>query len=142
MSIPASYTEGTLASYCEDVLGALAVVLELTAAGGDFAEAVNSALLEYGVTDISSITGSENIRKLRGLASVEAWRVAVTESAGDYDFSAGGASYHRSQVHKQALEGFKLADTAAQEFANNYEVGTGLLVWKQDPYQYRPDDER
>lgn len=142
MPVPSSYTEGTLATFCENVLGAVADVLELSALAGDFAEAVNSALLEYGTTDISTITGSENIRKLRMLAAVEAWRTAVTECSGDFDLSAGGASYKRSQVHAQALKSLELALQAAQEFISGYEVGTGELVWKQDPYQYRPDDER
>lgn len=142
MSVPASYTESGLAQFMESTLAATAGVLSLAAADGDFDEAVNSVLLAYGQTDISQISGSSNIMKLRLLARVEAWRLALATVSGDFDFEADGGRYSRSQMHKQIKSNLTQAESDAMAYLPDYQVSAQDIVWTQDPYQWREDDER
>ena len=82
MSIPASYTETTLADYMLTVTEAVSNVIGLDSLS--FEESVNDALVAYGVTDIAEAT---NIKKLRALARVEAWRRCVESLVAKYDRS-------------------------------------------------------
>jgi hypothetical protein len=142
MSVPAIYTESTLAQYMEGTLGSTSGVLSMAAADGDFDEAVNSALLTYGQTDISQITGSDNIAKLRTLARLEAWRVALASAAGDFDFEADGGRYSRGQIHTRIVDNLARAEIDALVYLPGYQVGAQAITWTQDPYQWREDDER
>lgn len=144
MSIPAAYTEKTLGQYMQTLLGKVAGALALTAGpadAGDFAEAVNDALLAYGTSDISTITGLANITKLRALARVAAWQYVVTNFAALYDFSADGGSYSRSQLYKQAKESLALAQQAALPYDPLYQAQVIAVDQTHDPYTYRPEDE-
>lgn len=95
MPPPSSYTDNTLAAYMRDaVLQSTARVLGLTMLDS-FAEAVNNAVLACGQTDITACT---DIPVLRAWAAVAAWEVAQAQAAGDYAYSADGASWQRQQV--------------------------------------------
>lgn len=144
MAIPTSYTETTLGQYMQTMLGAVARALALNAGpndAGDFAEAVNDALLAYGTDDISTITGIASITKIRALARVTAWQFVVTNFSALYDFSADGSSYNRSQLFKQTKEALVLAEQAALPYDAAYAVQVTAIDHKQDPYAYRPEDE-
>lgn len=144
MAVPTSYTEKQLGEYMQTLLGKVAKALALTASSndaGDFAEAVNDALLAYGTDTISSITGLANITKLRALASVAAWRFVVTNFTALYDFSADNASFSRSQLFKQAKESLQLAEQAALPYDPAYTAQIVSVDHKHDPYAYRPEDE-
>src|SRR5690349_20973513 len=115
MPVPSSYTEKPLAEYMHVKLGNVAKALDLhfpPDGPGDYAEAVTDALLAYGTEDVSAISGSTGIQKVRALAMVAAWRHVVTNFAALFDFSADGASYNRSQLFKQAKESLQLAEDA------------------------------
>jgi len=144
MAIPSSYTEKTLAEYMHVMLGKVAEALNLhfnPTDAGDYGEAVNDALLEYGETTIASITGTANLQKLRALARVAAWQYVINNFAALYDFSADGASYNRSQLFKNAQESLKLAEQAALPYSSNYSAKIVAVDHKHDPYQVRPEDE-
>jgi len=144
MTIPASYTEKTLAEYMHVLLGKTAKALAIHSGpndAGDYAEAVNDALLAYGTEDIAAISGVANIQKLRALARVYAWQYVVDNFATLYDFSADGGSYHRSQMFKQAKESLALAQLAALPYDPAYQVNVVAVDHTQDPYRYRPEDE-
>lgn len=145
MSIPASYTEKTLAEYMHVMLGKVAKALDLhfdPNGPGDYAEAVNDTLLAYGAEDIATITGTNNIQKLRALARVAAWQHVVTNFAALYDFSADGASYNRNQLFKNAQEALKLAERAAVVYGSNYVARVRKVDHVHDPYAVRDIDER
>jgi hypothetical protein len=108
MALPSSYTESSLRDYMLFCVSALADTLGLAAS--DFSEAVNDALVAYGVTDIALAT---NIAKLRGIAKAEAWRLIVTTTVGEYNFSADGGSYSREQLHKHAVDALARAEADA-----------------------------
>lgn len=143
MAAPASYTEDTLAQYMESVLGPVAGALAYTAPDS-YKEAVNEALLDYGADGIASITGRENIRKLRVLARVQVWRQVVAAVSGDFDFSADEGDYSRSQVQEMALKALEIAEQEAMALGAipGYVVGIDAVKHIHDPYAYRPDEER
>lgn len=95
MALPTSYTDTELATYMRDaVLHSTARVLGLTETD-QFAEAVNNAVLASGQTAIADCT---DIPVLRAWAAVAAWETAQAVAAGDYAYSADGASWQRGQV--------------------------------------------
>lgn len=147
MTIPSSYTEKSLAEYMHSagVLGHVATVLGLAVGvsdAGSYAEAVNETLLVYGEDDITDITGSDNLRKLRGLARVQAWKMVVGNFAALYKFSADGGTYDRNQLFEQARKALEIAEADAIQWLPEYAVLTGKLDPIHDPYRYLPDDER
>lgn len=132
MPIPGSYTEETLKDFMLATLEDLGSVLGLTAAR--FTEAVNETLLSYGVSDIASAT---DIAKLRALAKVEAWKVAVKAASGRIDWSEAGASFKQSQYRTAAIAGLALAQSEAAKYGEDPLAGNVVTVGKMsfpDPY--------
>lgn len=143
MAAPSSYSETGLADYMHAVLGPVATALDYTSPAS-YVEAVNEALLDYGTDDISTVSGRDNIRKLRALAMVQAWRLVVQHVSGDYDFSADGGTYNRSQIQKQAAEALARAEQTAITLGATpgYVLGIDTITHIHDPYRYVPDEER
>lgn len=133
MAMPALYSEYSLGSYMLDSLGELAGIL-----GMDdivVSEAVNDALLGYGVSDITKAT---DIARLRSAARVAAWRMALARASAMYQFSADGASYSRQQVTEHIRNMLALEEAGAATFG----MGNGSGVWAtsfvlriDDPYR-------
>jgi hypothetical protein len=121
MPIPSSYSEQELATYMRDgVLQSTAGVLGLTTIE-QFDEAVNDALIAYGVSDVADAT---DIPKLRAAAQLCAWRLAQTVAAGDYAYSADGASYQRGQVFEHITKMLAAAERTALAFG----ISTGVIT--------------
>lgn len=115
MAVPTSYTEQSLMNYMHEALSGVGDVLGFDPPHA-YDEAVNEALLVYGETDITAVSGARNIRKLRAVARVEAWRKVMAATAIDYDFRReDGAQYSRSQMHAQAKANFAQALKEARE---------------------------
>jgi len=129
MAAPTSYTEQTLADFMLTCLQDVATQLGWTALA-DVQEAINETLLAYGVT---TIAGATDIRKLRALARREVWHQVASATAGDYDFTADGATYNRSQVHAQALQEFQAASADAGAF-EGFQVEATAVEYEHDPY--------
>lgn len=147
MPLPTSYTEESLAQFMHTTLGTIATDLELEEPAGElgaYAEAVYEALFNYGASDIATITGTYNVRRLRVLAEVEAWRLVVYLTSGDFDFSADGGSYKRSQINAQARESLKMVEAKAVQLGANtdYAVGIDRLDHIHDPYIYRDEEDQ
>lgn len=141
MAVPTSYTEDGLKAYMIAVLGAVAEVLGWSVVGGQVDEPVIESLLAYGTDDISTITGLDNIKKIRTLARREVWRAVMDETAADYDFTADGGSYSRAQIHKMAMENFMKAENEAAAFDTTWAVQVHRVTHKNDPYRYLPDED-
>lgn len=143
MSAPASYTEATLAAYMHSALGDTATALGWAAGTASYGEAINETLLAYGAGDIATVTGNDNIARLRALARAEAWRQVAAYTAGNFDFSADGASYNRSQMHAQAKAAVQMAEADAMRYgAYGYDVVIQNVQDVHDPYAYIEDDDR
>lgn len=145
MAIPTTYTEKALAEFMHTTLGKVAKALDLHVmpdGPGDYAEAVNDALLDYGAQDIATITGMDNIQKLRALAKVCAWRHVVNNFAALYNFSADGGSYSRSQLFDQAKAALKIAESQALPYATNNVIRIRKVDHIHDPYTVRDIEDR
>ena len=132
MALPSSYNEAELRAYMVTVTSNVAAALGWSEA--NFTEAVNDALVLYGVATIAEAT---DIPKLRTLAKVEAWRAVADATAADYQFSADGGSYSRQQLHQQAVAALERAegDAVARGYVdfNTLTIGLGA-VKHNDPY--------
>lgn len=145
MAIPSSYTELELQDYMTEITAAISGVIGLTAS--DFYQAVNETLLSYGVDDIASAT---DIRKLRTLARVEAWRYVADSTVAEYDISRDSGestvSDKRSQLHMQAVKRLDAARADAEQQgyisddATYNTVAFGTLTYA-DTYTITEDSE-
>ena len=115
MPIPTSYTEQSLMNYMHEALSGVGDVLGFNPPHA-YDEAFNETMLVYGASDVTAVSGIRNIRTLRAIARVEAWRKVMAATAGDYDFRReDGASYNRSQIHAQAHKNYLQALKEARE---------------------------
>lgn len=128
--IPTIYTESTLAAYMLTCLKDVATQMAWTTLT-DVQEAVNEALLAYGVTDVAS---ASDIRKVRKLARREIWRQVASATAGNFAFSADGASFSRQQIHEHAMQEFNVAVAEAAEY-DGFSVKVVKVDWTQDPFE-------
>lgn len=137
MPIPTAYTESQLGEYMLSVLGVVGSVLEYTSAS--FGEQVTDALLDYGVTDIAQAT---DMKKLRGLAKVAAWKKAKDDLGAYYDYQADGGTFDRSQMQAMAEKSLAQAVTDALPYDPNYVINITRARPVNDPYRYTPEDEQ
>jgi hypothetical protein len=137
---PASYTEATLATYMHTVLGNTAAELGWSAPAS-YSEAINETLLSYGAATIDLAT---NVRKLRALARVEAWRLVVQQTAAEHDYSPGSGTvgFRRGQIQAQALAALAMAERDAAEYDDQYVVTVSPVRRAHDPYVYLDDAVR
>lgn len=147
MTVPTAYTEASLAEFMIAALGDLGADLGLTGPGADFDEAINDVLIAYGADDIADIAGASNIAKLRALARVQAWRLAVVQAAARYDMSDGTQSLKRSQLMGAAEKALAIAEADAAVYGTSddgsgYSVAVDAIVYSSDPYAYLPDSAR
>lgn len=136
MPVPTAYTEPELLQFMVDVLASVADILDWNVASSELKEALIETLIGYGITDIASAT---DLKKLRTLARMEAWRAVMQATAGDFNFQADGGTYSRAQVHAQAMNQFKLAESSALPYLSTYKVSSVQVVYPDDVY--RTQDE-
>jgi hypothetical protein len=133
MASPTSYTEIDLAVYMASIAGEIMTYLGWTAEENQVAEAVNETLLAYGTDDISTITESTNIRKLRAVARREIWRAIVNALASFIDYSApDGQALKESQLQTQAAAALALAESDCDALgidAGGYTVETSTVCY-------------
>lgn len=124
MALPASYTEESLKAFMLTATERIATVIKFTA--DKFADAVNETLVAYGTDDIAEAT---DVKKLRALARVEAWRAMVDATTGEFDYSADSGQtathYKRSQLHDHALKAFARAEAEAVKDGYTDSTATG-----------------
>lgn len=77
------------------------------------------ALEWYGVDTEAEAT---NTKKLNALADVAVWRQALNDVSLDYNFSADGASYSRSQQADMIRKNLDTAESAALVYLPNYSM--------------------
>ena len=141
MAVPTGYTEATLKAYMQAALGATATSLGWTVALGSYDEPMNEALLRYGTTDVTSISGISNLIKIRALARREAWAAVLAEVSSDYDFEDEAGRNDRSQVHRMAEKNYARTVSEAMVYDPDYEV-TPVTIDYDDPYQaYDENDD-
>lgn len=144
MAIPTVYSATSLAVYLKYVPGDIIAVLGWDENTPQVQEAVNDALLEYGDTDISAITGSDGIRRLRALGRRAIWRAIVQTTANWYSITDNGQKLERQQVHDHAVAQLAQADDDCRAAGADPALAVGVLNVQRvrDPYVVVPDSER
>lgn len=139
MPIPVAYTEADLAAFQLNILDTLAATLAWTSVTPAVLEAVNDAVLAYGVADIA---GATDIAKLRALARVAIWRAVARATAGFYQFGLDQMTFNRQQVHAQAMT--MIGEAERDATALGVGAGARLIVASvardsdSDPYAAHP----
>jgi hypothetical protein len=141
MASPTAYTETSLALYMVNVAGEVVTILGWEAMSLPVTEAVNEAVLAYGVTDITTVTEPADIRSLRAVARREIWRAIVGALTSFHDYSApDGQSIRESQLQDQAEKALALAEADCVALG----VDAGGYVVSSERVRYgthrRPDE--
>lgn len=125
MTVPVLDTVEALQAFMLGTLGKTGTVLNLSAES--FENAAVDAVILYGVPDLSLAT---DMPKLRACARYQAWKRAWAEAASDFDFSADGRSYKRSQRfgHIDRMLGEALEDLAT----HGVSTGGTLEIYPMD----------
>jgi len=137
--VPTAYTLTELKTFIHTTLGVMATHLGWTVNAGSYDDAVITALFRYGADSAADAT---DIRKLRAIAAVEAWRRVVGTLTIDFDFSADGGDFKRSQMLNHAMAALGLAEDEAAP----YDQDTNIMVvtkmdHKHDPYSYHDEED-
>lgn len=138
MPLPNAYTQAHLADYLKKHLGTVADVLNWNVLDFHIVDAIEEALIAYGVDEVSE---ADNIPKLRALARREAWRAAVRQLATKYDISTpSGFSLNRSQLQQMAEKALAQAVEDCRAYDTRLMV-TSVAVRRSHPYPVADDDE-
>lgn len=138
MPVPTSYTEAEFADYLQRAMGGLSGVLEWTSDRQSFDEVIIDTLNAMEVVNVEDVPESE-IPKLRALGKVYLWKSISVEMSADYDFSADGASYSRSQVFEHAQRMLSQAEIDAADWLITSKVGVAKATYHRDPYADHDD---
>ena len=142
MTVATAYaSEDALGSYLLEVLGRVAETLGWKTPQ-DLRLPVLEALSDYGASDIASVSGFDNARKLRALGRVQAWRAAVANLAAMHDYSEGGGSASKDQLYRHAKEMLADAVAEAATYSATYAVAIDRVTYLHDPYTAVPDEDR
>ena len=148
MALPTTYTAKQVAQYMETVLGETAHKLGFKEEKGSFAEPVNEVLLVLGEEDFSFVNTQAEVKKVRLVARMEAWRAVMYYTAHEVSHSAGApgtGQVSRDSVHRSASALFAKAES---EFKEAYpalveddgrEVSKWTLTYENDSYSNRGD---
>lgn len=150
MATPTVYDEDALAAFMLNELDDTARVLGITASPdvtGDFGpltEPVNNVLFDLGTDDLATFTSRKQLRQVRAVAAVHAWRFAAKRAATRYDMQDGTTKLTRSQLQSQITKNLSQAELTAAALGvlisgKAPQVRIGRLRFPQDPY--RPIDE-
>lgn len=121
----------TLNTYLTDRYTAIGNQLGWTS--DDFNVIVEDTLETIGV---SSEAEETNLIKLHAIAIYLLWKKALETVTLDFNFSADGASYSRSDMHSQILKNLEIAESEALAYMPYYQVEMGTLTYIEDPYSY------
>ncbi|MGK2898623.1 MAG: hypothetical protein ACSLE9_08030 [Burkholderiaceae bacterium] len=140
MPAPTGYaTEAALQALMVDRLGEVGAMLGWTVSNGKLDEPVNDTLLALGVSTIGAAT---NVRQVRALATLFAWRAAVRSLPAFFDFQSADETFNRSQVMKAAASALAAAEADAAPYGVGAHVAyLDAIDRTQDPYEYYPADD-
>ena len=87
--------------------------------GANIATIITKTLEMYGVSTEAEAT---DLTKLHTLADVAVWRQALNDISLDYNWSADGASFSRSQAVTAIRENLMYAESAAMAYNPAYNI--------------------
>jgi hypothetical protein len=142
VALPTSYTEATLKAYLHAEIYDVAGALGWSVSGGSYDEAVNDALYLAGLSSIESATSAVAVYQLRKLGLLAVWRRVVAAVAADYNFSADGSSFSRSQVFDQAKQCVRTLEHETASYRADNVVNVRPIDYVHNPYQERTIEDR
>ena len=92
--------------------------------GANIATIITKTLEMYGVSTEAEAT---DLTKLHALADVAVWRQALNDISLDYNWSADGASFSRSQAVTAIRENLMRAESAAMTYNPAYNITVHTL---------------
>lgn len=146
MPAPTTQTEAGLATYCHLQMGGFATLLSYTVDGGSYQPVIDAALAEYGVEEITEVSGLYAVRLLHACARLCLWRQVTQVSNVQFGISDAGSTVDLQQLNdharascKEAIEDVK---RARSDLAYQVALAAGDTVARQyrihrdeDPYQ-------
>ena len=148
MALPTTYTSKEVADYMELVLGETAHKLSLKREKGSFDEPVNEVLLVLGEADFSFVNTQAEVKKVRMIARMEAWRAVMYGTVHEVSHSAGApgtGQVSRASIHGAAKQQFEAAKNQFEEAYpaliedDGREIEQWTLVYTNDVYANRGD---
>lgn len=142
-----SYTENGLKLYMHAMLGdnEVAAALDWSVEDGDYDEALNEALLVYGTSDITAVTGNANIRKLRAIARMELWRNVMARTTHRHQRGIQGEARSEHMVWEHAKSMFMMASEYAARLGvdvdTTSEIGITKVTYDNDAYRLSSDTD-
>lgn len=119
--VPAISSATDLATMMHGRLGRVALALALVNPTS-YEQAIIDTLIAYGVSDLSEVTDAN---RLRALATVEAWRLAVVATAPRVNESTDGRRLDRAAFHDHCLRMYEDAMTTASQYPGD---GSGSVL--------------
>jgi hypothetical protein len=124
----------SLLTYMQSYLGNLESLLGWTSTSYDFP--IAETLEKYGVALEADAT---DLKKLHAIGKVELWRAALRSVSFNYNFSADGASFSRSQIFDMVQKNYLDALTDAMVYLPEYQIEIGQITTTQEnPYEFYP----
>ena len=120
MPVVTTLSENDVKEYMEVVLGDTASKLGWTVGGDDFDEPVNEILYILGESSYAFVTAQADVKKVRSIARVEAWRAAMYYTAHEISHSSGApgtGQTSRADIHRHCKAMFTLAKS---QFVESY----------------------
>lgn len=120
MAVKTTYTDAEVQDYMGVLLGDTAKKLNLSVADGDFQDASDSVLYSLEQDDYTFVTTRDLAAEVRAVAKVEAWRMAMHNTAHLASHSVGApgtGSTSRQNVHEFCKTMYEMAQ---QELAEKF----------------------
>lgn len=109
------YTDHEFRRFMHDTLGEFRLTEQLNwkIHDGDYDEPLNETLLVLGLTDITTVTATADLRRLRAVGRAELWRHVMHRTAGYHQRGLNEAARSEQQIHQQAKALFEAAKSEA-----------------------------
>lgn len=140
MPAPTQISEDDLKAYLHDRLGDLAPKLGWTV-DASYDDVLIDALVEYGVSDVRSVSGLYRVALLKAEGRYILWRKVAEHTAGEFSRSAEGHQVNPEQVHAQALAAMRLAQEEIDRLKPKVGIASAHIVSMvgvsrpSDPYE-------
>lgn len=112
MTVKTSFTESEVGELMQSILGETARQMGWENEDNAFAEAIESTLHVLGEDDFSFVSTRSDAYKVRLVARMEAWRMAMYNTVHEASFSVGSpgtGQTSRSEIYRQSKEQFEMA---------------------------------
>lgn len=132
MPVVTSLTETEVKEYMQAVMGDTASKLGWSVGGNDFDEPANEVLYSLGEADFSFVSLQEDVKKVRAVARVEAWRAAMYYTAHETTHSTGApgtGQTSRSVIHTHCKEMFAAAQSQYSELFPDEQPDSSVARW-------------